>query len=72
MTTLTSIPFFSDTIKIKPHTATLAQWLDRPVSIREFANERAVRLMRKDNGEYIVDIPGTRPLYFIEGPEVQS
>jgi len=69
---LTSIPFFSDEIKILPHTASRAFYLDRPTTIREFVGSRTCSLQRRDdNGEYIViACPNTGHMEFMEGPEV--
>lgn len=64
--TLTPIPFFSDAIKIKPHTATEAHHLGREVSIREFAAGRPVALYKvEETGELSAETD-TR---FMEGPE---
>tara|TARA_R110000751_G_scaffold297166_1_gene406632 strand:- start:535 stop:744 length:210 start_codon:yes stop_codon:yes gene_type:complete len=62
-----TIPFFSDTIKIKPHTATHGKHLDRAISIKQFTKGAACSLeQRTDNKEYFVRLmDGT----FIEGPE---
>jgi len=69
--TLTPIRFFSDEITIKPHTATHARFLDRRVSIREFANGRPCSLDRCDeNGEYVVYVRTRMGREFMEGPEV--
>ena len=61
-----SIPFFSDQITIKPHTATLAKYLDRKVSIAKFSNGKPCSLRKvMETGEYIVEtVDG-----FIQGPE---
>lgn len=67
-----AIPFFTDTIKIVPHSATLAENLDRPISIREFAGGRPVSLYELENGELraVVRMHGAGGLDdFIEGPE---
>ena len=71
---LTPVMFFSDQIKIVPHTATEARHIGRPVSIREFAKGGIVSLAKRDdNGEYIVKRWNKRGGYrdgtFIEGPE---
>jgi hypothetical protein len=66
----TPIWFFSDEITLKPHTATYAHWIERPVSVREFAAGMPVKLSRNDdNGEYLVETNGY-PVVFMEGPEV--
>ena len=64
---LTHVGFFSDEIKINPHTATLAEHLGKPISIRKFAKNQPCSLQKRDdNGEFIV----TRYFSgeFIEGP----
>jgi hypothetical protein len=65
-----SIPFFTDDIKIKAHTATHAEHL-RTISIREFSRGRPVSLQQvEETGEYIVRIAGHGPHGdFIQGPE---
>lgn len=71
--TLTPINFFSDEIKITPHTATHACHIGRPVSLREFAklvgDNRGIALYRiEENNELLARIqPATN--IFIEGPE---
>lgn len=68
---LKPVTFFSDAITIKPHTATDAANLDRPVSVREFAGGDPVSLYEINNGEYVlVRATGQRSPDFIEGPEV--
>ena len=72
MTTLTPIHFFSDEIVLVPHTATSADHIGRPVSIREFAGELPVALYRVDNGEYLVRAGRPRHIVkFMEGPELE-
>lgn len=61
-----SIPFFSDEIRIKPHSAVRAGLLDRAVSIREFSNGRPVSLYEHENGELEARCGND----FIQGPEV--
>ena len=68
-----SIPFFVDTITIRPHTATKAGHIGRRVSVRQFANGRPCRLLQnEETNEYLISIgDGGCPGYqFIEGPEV--
>ena len=81
-TTTKSIYFFSDAITIRPHTATHRSDINRPLSIREFANGRPVSLERIETandpamiGEYIVRacVRGTWYVSdFIQGPEVTT
>lgn len=63
---LTSVPFFSDEIRIKAHSATHAVHVERPVSIREFADNQRVGLEQVDNGDYVCSRADGA---FIEGPE---
>lgn len=49
-----SIPFFSDKIKIEVTSATSAAWLDKQVTIAEFAGPLRVSLYEMDNGELMV------------------
>lgn len=64
--------FFDQDIRIKPHTATKANRLDKPISIAKFAGQRCVRLYRKENGDLLCQAV-VRPYRdadeFIEGPE---
>ncbi len=65
---LIMVPFFTDDIAIRPHTATSAALIGRKVTIAKFAKGRPVSLSRRDdNGEYIVETIGRE---FMEGPEV--
>jgi len=68
-----SIPFFSDDIAIRPHTATNARDLNRRVTIRQFTGGKACGLYQLDNGDLMVRMyqPGESMPTFIEGPEVQ-
>jgi hypothetical protein len=72
---LTAIRFFSDEIRIVPHTATFAKHLSRPVSIKEFAEGGPVWLFKRDdNGDYLVERSAARGegwKEFIEGPEAK-
>lgn len=71
-----SIPFFVDTITIRPHSATDGKWLDKKVSIRQFAKgKNRVNLEQvEETGEYIVRAGNVtayqRDWEFIQGPEV--
>lgn len=66
--TVRSISFFDDSITIRPHTASLARHLAKPVSVRGFADGGPVSLsLIEETGDYLVTRPdGT----FMEGPEV--
>jgi hypothetical protein len=70
---LTSVPFFTDTIKIKAHTATHAQHL-RSITLREFSRGRPISLKRiEETGEYFAQIvEHGRDGDFIQGPEDTS
>ena len=85
-TTLISIPFFDDAIKIKPHTASMARHVGKIVSIEKFSNEAAravgnrerldrggVRLLKiEETGELRAEfINAGRMVEFIEGPEAK-
>lgn len=64
---LTSIPFFTDDIAIRPHTATDGDLIGHRVTIARFAKGRPVALRKRDdNGEYVVACAGGD---FMEGPE---
>ena len=43
-TTTKTISFFSDEITIRPHSASKAEWLERAVTLREFAAGRPITL----------------------------
>lgn len=65
--TYESIPFFSDEITIVPHSASQAEDLDRPVTVREFAAGKPCKLSRCiETGELTAE---TSFGFFIEGPE---
>ncbi len=65
---LTMVPFFTDDITIRPHTATNAKYIDHKVSIRTFSKGKPCSLSRRDdNGEYVVETAGGE---FMEGPEI--
>ena len=65
---LESIPFFSDAITLRPHTATAAKYIGRKVSIAQFTKGKPCSLSRRDdNGEYVVETTNGE---FMEGPEV--
>lgn len=67
-----AIPFFTDDIAIIPHSATLAEHLGKPITIREFAGGRPVSLYELENGELraVVRMPGQGGMDdFVEGPE---
>lgn len=62
-----SIPFFTDTITIRPHTATNAGHIGRLISVRQFSNGCPCSLEQvEETGEYIVRRKGGD---FIQGPE---
>jgi len=63
-----NIPFFTDDITIKPHTATHAKWLNQKVSVKRFSKGERVGLEQiVENKEYIIrNMHGE----FIQGPEV--
>lgn len=62
-----TIPFYSDEIKIKPHSATDAKHLCRSISLREFSQGQPVSLYEHENGELLARLKDGK---FIEGPEV--
>lgn len=63
-----AVPFFTDDIKITPHTATHKAHIDRQVSIAEFSQGQRVSLYELQNGDLLVRLTnGT----FIEGPEAK-
>lgn len=67
--TYQKLPFFSDEIQIRPHTATDAAYLDRWVSIRQFAHGAPVSLSYcEETAEFLVE-SGRRGIdyRFIEG-----
>ena len=80
MTTHTKIRFFSDEITLDPHTASSAEYLGRPIRLREFAGEKPISLERIDDGpaagEYIARRFGFLGGYYgvaeawLQGPEV--
>lgn len=63
-----SIPFFTDTVKIKPHSASgdNPQLIDRPVAIGEFVDGAPCALYELYNGDLLCATVDGR---FIEGPE---
>jgi len=68
-----SIPFFTTDIKIKVHSATRANDVNRELTIEEFAQGNRVSLNELYNGDLFVVVhnkrlPGLNR--FIEGPEV--
>ncbi len=72
-----SIAFFSNEITIIPHTASDGKYLDRPVSIQEFAGNAPVCLEQIESannpamiGEYIVRNFKTQE--FMQGPEAPA
>lgn len=66
--TTKSIQFFTDTIKIVPHTATSAAHIGRLVSLRRFANGQRLSLEQvQETGELIARRGDGE---FIHGPEV--
>lgn len=64
-----AVPFFTDDIKIIPHTATHRAHLDRPVSIAEFSQGLRVSLYEQQNGDLLARMPNG---VFIEGPEAKD
>lgn len=68
-----SIPFFTTDIKIKVHSATREEHVNRIMTIEEFANGAPVSLYELENGDLFCVVPNKRlpgPDRFIEGPEV--
>lgn len=63
-----AVPYFSDDIKIIAHTATHAEHIGKPVSVREFANGQPVSLYTMHNGDLML-IRNDAQRTFIEGPE---
>lgn len=61
-----AIPFFLDTIAIVPHTATHGPWLDKPITVAEFAHGRPVSLYEHEDGELECR---RKDGAFIRGPE---
>jgi len=68
---LTPIMFFDEEITIIPHTATSAKFLDRKVSVREFAAGEPCGLLKVEGTDEYVFTKGTGSLVaeFVEGPE---
>lgn len=75
-----SVTFFSDEITIRPHTASRAEYIGQPVSLRQFANGRPITLERitsannPDNiGEYIAraceQVSGYHGLQFVRSQD---
>ena len=65
-----SIPRFSDTLQLRPHTATNAGHVGRTISIRQFChngNSPCSLEQIEETGDYIVRRRGGD---FIQGPEV--
>lgn len=81
--TTKSVPFFTDDITIKPHTASSLIHVGRHVSIKKFSDDVsrkhpgrpiAIRLSEViDTGELLVECgrAGTDMYYFMEGPSVR-
>lgn len=70
--TLTPIMFFSDEITIVPHTATHAKFIDRKVSVAEFAAGSLCKLLKVEGTDEYVFTKGTLGTpsgEFVEGPE---
>ena len=66
---LTHVGFFSEEIKLLPHTASLAEHIGKPITLRRFAKNQPLSLQKRDdNDEFIA----TRYYSgeFIEGPSV--
>lgn len=82
MTTHSKVTFFSDEIRLEPHTASSADLIGRPISLREFAGDKAISLERIEDGpnagEYIARRFGFLGGYygvaeaFIQGREVTT
>ena len=66
LSTMGSIPFFSDEIALVPHSATRSGDLGRRVTLREFAAGGRLALYETDAGELYARTPAGD---FIEGPE---
>lgn len=65
-----AIPFFVDTIAIRPHSATEARHVGRRVTVREFAGEEPVSLWQDGHDLHLeAGTPGTAGYRFVTGPE---
>lgn len=64
-----AINFFSDEITINAHTATHAEHIGNPISVRDFAEGQRVSLYELHNGDLML-IRDDAARTFIEGPEV--
>ena len=67
------LAFFSDQIKIKPHSATRKEDVDKVMTIAEFANGAPVSLYATVDDELFAVVNNKRlpgPNRFIQGPEV--
>ena len=62
------IAFFDENITITSHSASEAEHVGRPVSVREFANGEPVGLYLTTSGDLLCKTPGY-PGRFIEGVE---
>lgn len=72
-TTLKPVPFFDDQIRIKPHTASAANFIGWPVTLAEFADGMPCSLYEiPERGELLarVGVPGCYGYRFIQGGEV--
>lgn len=74
-TTLTPVNFVDDDFTIIPHTSNCKWLIDKPTSIREFAEGTAVKVsLIEETGEYLVENTGRQlitagmPNLFMEGP----
>jgi hypothetical protein len=70
-----SVSFFSDDIKIKPHTARDEKYIGKTITIREYVGiGMMARLFRNtDTGDYMVEqVTMNAPTQFIEGPETSG
>jgi hypothetical protein len=82
MATHRKITFFSDEIRLRPHTSSSASWLGRDISLAQFAAGRPISLEQIEDGpnagEYIARRFGPLGQYygvseaFIQGPEVTA
>jgi hypothetical protein len=64
-----AVSFFTDDIKIIAHTATHADDIGKPISVREFAQGQPVSLYTMHNGDLML-IRNDAHRTFIEGPEM--
>jgi hypothetical protein len=75
MSTLIAIPFFTDNVAIRPHTATMASHIGRRLTVKAFSKGAPVSVYRIEGTNELVfkknGIAGNPfSAVFAEGPEV--